>query len=79
MAQSLLRYNVVIVGRFFNKGCWVSEAWRKEHPEEFEEERESLLERIPTAQERREQLNMEPSPEGVVYGPRTRNLHTALG
>ena len=38
MAQSVLRYNVVIVGMFFNKGSWVSEAWRKEHPEEFGEE-----------------------------------------
>ena len=26
MAQSVLRYNVVIVGKFFNKGSWVSEA-----------------------------------------------------
>ena len=40
MAQSVLRYNVVIVGRFFNKGSWVSEAWKKEHPEEFEEEQD---------------------------------------
>ena len=32
MAQSILRNNVVIVGKFFNKGSWVSEAWRKEHP-----------------------------------------------
>ena len=35
MAQSVLRYNVVIVGKFFNKGDWVSDAWRKTHPEEF--------------------------------------------
>ena len=26
MAQSVLRYNVVIVGKYFNKGSWVSEA-----------------------------------------------------
>ena len=32
MARNVLRYNVVIVGRFF-KGSWVSEVWRKEHPE----------------------------------------------
>ena len=38
MAQNVLRYNVVIVGKFFNKGSWVSESWRKERPEEFEEE-----------------------------------------
>ena len=31
MAQSVLRFNVVIVGKFFDKGSWVSEAWRKEH------------------------------------------------
>ena len=37
MAQNVLRYNVVIVGKFFNRGSWVSEAWRKQHPEEFEE------------------------------------------
>ena len=40
MAQSVLRYNVVIVGKFFNNGSWVSTAWRKEHPEELEEEPE---------------------------------------
>ena len=28
MAQNVLRYNVVIVGKFFNKGCWMSEAWK---------------------------------------------------
>ena len=30
MAQNVLRYNVVIVGKFFNKGSWVSGAWIKE-------------------------------------------------
>ena len=34
MGQSVLRYNVVIVGRLFNKGNWVSEAWRKDRSEE---------------------------------------------
>ena len=38
--QSIQRFNVVVVGRFFNKGSWVSEVWKKEHPEEFEEEPE---------------------------------------
>ena len=33
MAQIVLRYNVLIVGRFFNKGSWVSDTWRKEHTE----------------------------------------------
>ena len=26
MAQSVLRYNVVIVGQFFNKGSWMTDA-----------------------------------------------------
>ena len=30
MAQSVLRYNVAIAGKFFNKGSWVSEAWKRE-------------------------------------------------
>ena len=30
IAHNVLRYNVVTVGLFFNKGCWVSEAWRME-------------------------------------------------
>ena len=34
MAQNVLRYNVVIVGSFFNRGSWFSEAWRKEHLDE---------------------------------------------
>ena len=66
MAQSVLRYNVITVMRFFNKGSWVSEAWRKEHPEEYEDEPDGVPERITTAQERREQLNLEPVPEDAV-------------
>ena len=38
MAQNVLRYNVVIVGKFFNKGSWVSDAWIKAHPEEWVDE-----------------------------------------
>ena len=58
MAQSILRYNVLIVGRFFNKGSWVSETWRKENPEEeCDDEREGAPERIPTSGERNEVLN----------------------
>ena len=64
MAQSVLRYNVVIVGRFFNKGSWVSEAWRKEHPEEAAEEL-GPPERIAT-KERRERLSLEHTNEGSV-------------
>ena len=66
MAQNVLRYNVVIVGRFFNKGSWCSEAWRKDHPEEFEGDADGPPERIPTADERRERLRLESDPESAV-------------
>ena len=66
MAQNLIRYNVVIVGRFFNKGSWVSEAWKKEHPEEWNEEPDGLPERIQTAEERREKLHLDQVPENAV-------------
>ena len=66
MAQSVLRYNVVIVGRFFNKGSWVSEAWRREHPEEFADEPEGPPERIATAEERRELLHLDQVSESAV-------------
>ena len=42
MAQSVLRYNVVIVGKFFNKGSWVSEAWRKDHPRSLKKNQKDL-------------------------------------
>ena len=66
MAQNVLRFNVVIAGKFFGKGSWVSEAWRKVHPEEDEEM--GPPERIATAEERREQLNLEPVRESSVCG-----------
>ena len=66
MAQSVLRFNVVIVGKFFNKGSWVSEAWRRDHPEEWEEEAEGQPERMPTAEERREQLGLDHDPLSAV-------------
>ena len=53
MAQNVLRSNVVIVGKFFNKGSWVAEAWRKDHPEELADEADGLPESIATADERR--------------------------
>ena len=54
MAQNVLRYNVVIVGKFFNKGSWMSEAWKKDHPEEFaEDETRRVPGRIPTVEERK--------------------------
>ena len=66
MAQNVLRDNAVIVGRFFNKGSLVSEAWRKEHPEEIEEDREGPPERIPSAEERRERLSLVLDPMSAV-------------
>ena len=48
MAQNVLGYNVVIVGKFFNKGIWMSEAWLKEHRDELVDEPEDLAERIAT-------------------------------
>ena len=66
MAQSVLRYNVVIVGKFFNKGSWVSEAWRKDHPEEWIDELDGPTERILTTEERRQLLLLDPVREGAV-------------
>ena len=66
MAQDVLRYNVVIVGKFFNKGSWVSEAWKKDHPEEFDGETDGLQERMATANERTQLLNLDPVHEGSV-------------
>ena len=66
MAQSVIRYNVVIVGKFFNKGSWVSEAWRKEHPEDCENEYEGPPERIASAEERREKLHLDQGHESAV-------------
>ena len=60
MAQSVLRYNVVVVGKFFNKGCLMSEAWKREHPEDLEEEPDCPPERIPTTEERMRLLSEDP-------------------
>ena len=66
MAQNVLRYNVVVVGRFFNRGSWVSEAWRKAHPEEFEVEPDVPPESIQTAEERRKLLKLDHDPGSAV-------------
>ena len=66
MAQNVLRYNVVIVGKFFNKGSWVSDAWRKEHADEFDDEAGGPPERIETGEERRERLQLDGDPVSVV-------------
>ena len=81
MVQNILRDNIVIVGRFFNKGSWVSDAWRKAHLQEFEEESERAPGIIPTAEQRREEIHLDAEIVGVVCvcGPRARHLHAALG
>ena len=66
IVQGVQRYGVVIVGMFFNKGSWVSEAWRKEHPEDGEDEYDGPPERIATAEERRELLRLDMDTESAV-------------
>ena len=65
MAQNVLGYNVVIVMVFFNKESWVSEAWRKEHPEEASDD-PGPPDRIATTEERWERQNLEHNHEGSV-------------
>ena len=80
LAQNLIRYNVVIVGKFLNKGSWVSETWRREHPEEFDDEPGEPPERMPTAEERREKLRLEPGPSSDVcaaFGHATSTQHSS--
>ena len=67
MAQNVLRYNVVIAGKFFNRGSFVSEAWRRDHQEEFTEEEIGPPERMLTADERRKRLRLNPVTESAVY------------
>ena len=59
MAQNIIRYNVVIVGKFFNKGSWVSGAWRRTHCEEFMKNRSDLSgkSKIPRSEESSSTLN----------------------
>ena len=81
MAQNEIRYNVVIVGRFFNMGSWVSETWRKVHPEELTEEPDGPQEIMTNGIERRTHLQWNQEPEGAVCvcGLRARHLHMAFG
>ena len=78
MAQSVLRYNVVIVGKFFNKGSWMSEAWRKEHPEELTEEPECPQKECPPSKSGDSSLVLILRAL-CVCGLRARHLHTAFG
>ena len=59
MAQNVLRCSVVIIGRFFNNGIWVSDSWKKDNSEEMEDESESPQEKIPNAEEIWERLIIE--------------------
>ena len=78
MAQSVLRYNVVIVGKFFNKGSWMSEAWRKEHPEEPTEEPDAPQKECPPSKSGDSSLVLILRAL-CVCGLRARHLHTAFG
>ena len=80
MAQSVLRFDVVIVGRFFNKCNWVSEAWRRPTQRNLKKNQKDLLRE--SQQLRREErsyvLNLALGAMWVC-GHRARHLHTALG
>ena len=60
MAQNVLRYNVVIVGRFFNKGSWTSEARKKEHPEECKEEPDGAPKELPPPKKEEREFTWNP-------------------
>ena len=51
MARNVLGFNVVIVGKCFKNGTWVSEAWQKSHPDELADEPDGPPERMPPAEE----------------------------
>ena len=79
MGQNVLRYIVVIAGRFFNKGSLVSEAWREEHADEFDDEAGGPPKRIETGEERRERLHLDQDPVSVVcaaFGHATSTQHS---
>ena len=59
MAQNVLCFTVWIVGKWFDKGSLVSEAWRKEHQGEHEEQSEGPSERIETTEEWKEWLHLD--------------------
>ena len=66
MAKNVLRYNVVIVGKFFNKWSLVSEAWRNEQSEDDEDDHDGAPEIIAITKERSEGLHSELVPDGAV-------------
>ena len=77
MAQSVLCYNVVIVGKYLNKGSWVSEARRKDHPQELDDLANGLTQRIPIVEERRDRLDLEQDNDVCVRPPGTPHPHSA--
>ena len=54
MTQNVLRYNVVIVGRFFNKGSWVWDMWKIDCPEELTDDAEDPPEKNDNSRGRNE-------------------------
>ena len=81
IAQCMLRYNVVIVGKFFNKGNWVADVWMEEHLDEKEEEPDGPPEMFANAEEKRELLHLNCVPESAVCvcGLRAGHVHIELG
>ena len=80
MAQNVLRFNVVRVGKFFNKGSWVSEAWRKSTLKNPQTRPVNLLREC--LQQRNEESSRILSLVLLalcVCGPRARHLPTAPG
>ena len=80
MAESVQGYNFVIVGKFFNNGSRISEAWRKAHHEELAVEPEGPPERVMTAEEQRTLLNTDHETERcacAAFGHATPTLRSA--
>ena len=65
MAQNVIRYNVMIVGKFSTKGAGAPKRG-KGAPRKEEEEPDGPLERITNAEEIRERLSLERDPESAV-------------
>ena len=66
MAQNVLRYNLGKASKYFNDGSLVSEAKRRDNPEELEEEAERAPERNATVEARNESLRLDHIPEDSI-------------
>lgn len=59
-------YNVMVVGKNFNKGCLVFETRRRVHTEELVGGPDGVQERIATAEERRRLIHLDRVRDGAV-------------